>query len=158
MVIDYVALNQLPTHGCMFGQLRGYDENNDDNDEAHAGVGENEPGLEQGNVTGDVHGDETLNAIEAHAVRDPGQQSQIINQGTLDVLNRELHQNETCNKENLGTVNNSMPLTGSASRLNDCNHPCMQSFALFPYSRIGDVNNSDRFSKVKIKNILINRA
>ena len=69
--IDYVTLNQLPKDGSTFDQLRGCDKNDDDNDEVDAGVGANEPSPEQGNTTGDVHGDETTHVTEACAVQDP---------------------------------------------------------------------------------------
>ena len=42
--IEHVALNQLPTDGSLFDQLRGCDDNDDSKDEVDACVGGNETG------------------------------------------------------------------------------------------------------------------
>ena len=66
-IIDIDALNQSPTDGTMFDQLRSHDENDDVNDEIGADMGGNGPGPEQGNATGEAASDETTHVAEALA-------------------------------------------------------------------------------------------
>ena len=72
MTIDYVALSKLQKGGSMLDQLRGHDENDEENDEVGTHVGANDPVPEKVNTAGGAQGDEENHETEACALQDPG--------------------------------------------------------------------------------------
>ena len=153
VIIDHGILDQLPTDGSEFHQLRSHEENDDANDETEEDMGRNEPGPGQVNAIGDAGGDEIIHATEACAAINPGHQSETMQQGILNMLNEESQLMETENTENLGTTNNPMPFTEATNTLNDCVHQFMQSLAfpiLFPCGAKGDVTDPDRVVEVAV--------
>ena len=78
MIIDMGALNQLPTGGTMFDQLRSCDESDDANEETDANMGGNKPGPDQGNTTGDAAGDEAMRVTEARATMNQDHETEAI--------------------------------------------------------------------------------
>ena len=138
--------------GPILDQLRGYEENDDENDESGVDIGGSDPRPDQGSATGGAEGVEVTHVAEVRAAPGSCQQSETARQGTFSILNEESQKNETVNNKNLGAVENLMPFPASINRLNNHARPCA-NHCLSPFflcGKRGGTTCCDRDSEVNM--------